>query len=287
MKIAVTDIGGTAIKSGVFENGNLTHTNEIPSEGKKGGAHIIRTVENIIAGYGKIDAIGISSAGQIDSENGIVRFANENLPDYEGMNLRKIFSEKFDVHVYVENDVNAAATGEAAFGAGKGRPDFLCLTYGTGVGGAIVQGGKVFHGANFSAGEVGQMITHAEAPYPHFYYERYASASALVRNVNAAFSEITNGRQVFANISNPAVKTIVDNWIGEVLCGLATLIHIFNPSLIVLGGGIMQAEYIVPALQARLADYVVDGMRNVTLSPAQLGNDAGLYGMGFIASQKS
>jgi len=286
MKIAVLDIGGTAIKSGIFESitGRLTNKAETPSESQQGGARIMEIAQSIVARHSGFDAIGISTSGQVDSEQGIIRYAGDTIPDYTGTEVRRIFNEKFGVPVFVGNDVNAAATGEAAFGAGKGKGDFLCLTYGTGVGGAIVHDGKVFTGSSFSAGEFGVMVTHAHNP-KSIYYQDHASASVLVQRAHAIMPQITNGKQVFENLTNPKIKSAVDSWIGDILCGLASLIHVFNPSLMVLGGGIMQAEYIIPAIRARLNDYVVPGMQDVIIAPAELGNDAGLWGMGHIASQ--
>jgi len=285
MKTAVLDIGGTAIKSGIFENSQLHNTQETPSEAHLGGKQVLANAYKIIEDLGKVDAIGISTTGQVDVAQGMVRESG-NIPDFTGFEMRRTFYEKFGVPVYVDNDGNAATIGEAAFGAGKGVSDFLCLTYGTGIGGAIVLGGKVFTGSSFSAGEFGQLITHSSEqtePGGPGYYERYASATKLVQNTNAIRPDITTGVQVFDNLSDPNVQAVVDSWIHEVMCGLAGIIHIFNPTLIVLGGGIMQAGYVLPALRAKISNYVVPGMRNVTLAPALLGNDAGLWGMGWTA----
>jgi len=279
MKIAVIDIGGTAIKSALYENDKLHDRRETPSDGLKGGSHIMELAKSIVADYQNFDAIGISTAGQVDSRTGVIIFAGETIPNYTGFDVRWIFNEKFNVPVYVENDVNAMAIGEAAFGAGKNHNDFLCLTYGTGIGGAIIRDGKIYTGSSYSAGEFGIIITHAERPLGEGIYEKFASATALIKNVNAEFAEITNGRQVFMNIGDQKVKHIVDNWIHEILCGLTNLVHIFNPSLIIMGGGIMEAEYIVPEVRKRLSNYVVPSMMNVEVQPAKLGNDAGLWGI--------
>jgi len=287
MKAAVIDIGGTAIKSGIFdsETKQITHKNVTPSEAQKGGARVMEIAQNIIAGYSGFVAIGISTTGQVDSTRGVIIYAGETAPEYTGMEVGDIFTQRFGVPVFVDNDVNAAAVGEAAYGAGVGEPNFLCLTYGTGVGGAIVLDGKVHTGASFSAGEVGIMVTHAGNPKGIF-YEQHAAASILVRDMREAIPHINSGKKIFANIHVPEVKTMVDAWIGDIMCGLASLVHIFNPSLMVLGGGIMQADYIIPQIRARLNDYVDPGMRDVKIVPAALGNDAGMYGVGHIACEK-
>jgi len=211
--------------------------------------------------------------------------------DYAGTQFRKILQKRFHVPVAVENDVNSAALGEAVFGAGKGRKSFLCLTYGTGVGGAIIESGQVYHGSSFSAGEFGAVITHAEEklsgtdPFDGC-YERYASATALVKMVSEIDPSLTNGRQIFANLERPEIKAVVNKWIDEIVLGLTTLIHIFNPSCIVLGGGIMVQPYILEQINTRIPQMVMASFSHVQISSAKLGNSAGLLGAYYLAAQK-
>jgi len=302
MKIAVLDIGGTSIKSGVIENETLQEKIETPVNASLGGASLMETAKKIIACYPGFDRIGISTAGQVDSEKGIIRYANQNIPGYTGMRVKEIFEDAFSVPVIVENDVNAAAIGEAVYGAGQEastalKQDFLCLTFGAGIGGAIVIDGKVYKGASFSAGEVGHIITHGRVAFDgasdgapgggeNGYYEKYASTAALVKNVQTVFPKLDDGRKIFLNLGQSAVRKIVDAWIDEVLYGLASLIHIFNPSLVVLGGGIMEEGYVIESLQQRIGRHIMPSFREVVLARAALGNDAGLWGAGYLARIK-
>lgn len=288
----VIDIGGTSIKYGVFQDGALTQTGETPSFASQGGEKLmevaVQTVRNIATQNNmEPSMIGISTSGQVDTAAGTIRYAGPTIPNYTGFNVKGIFQSAFKrAGVKVLNDVHAAATGEAAFGAGQGVGDFLCLTYGTGVGGAIILDGKVYGGANGSAGEFGQIVTHSEVPNGQGFYERYAAVSILVANVQKVLPQVENGRQIFEHINNPAVKTVVEAWIHEVLCGLSTLSHIFNPKLIVLGGGIMANPYIIDTLERYKLDYLVPGLNNVTLKTAQLGNYAALWGMGAVVGER-
>lgn len=125
------------------------------------GRPFCRPPRRILRDFSGFGRIGISTAGQVNPETGCIVYANENLPAYTGCNVKKFFEDRFGVPTAVENDVNAAAIGEAAFGAGQGFSDFLCLTYGTGIGGAIVLNGSVYRGATCSAGEFGHLVTHA------------------------------------------------------------------------------------------------------------------------------
>ena len=157
MAIMVLDIGGTAIKSGLYIDGELTDIRETPTEAQKGKAHVVNRAKEIITDYQQHSAferIGISTAGQVDPVRGEIIYANENIPGYTGTKLKEIMEQQFHVPACVENDVNAAAIGESVFGAGKGYKEFVCLTYGTGVGGAIFTNGKLYTGSSFSAGGV-------------------------------------------------------------------------------------------------------------------------------------
>lgn len=113
--------------------------------------------------------------------------------------------------------MNAAALGEGRFGAGRDQKDFLCITYGTGVGGAIVMDGEVYTGSAFSAGEFGGIVVHPEARRPgqpfSGCYEKYASTTALVRMAREYDSSLDTGRKIFARIQEKGVKAVVDRWI--------------------------------------------------------------------------
>ena len=126
MRILAFDIGGTNIKYAVCnEKYVLTEIQSVPTEAAKGGQYIINKVLDIIDDFEDIDRIAISTAGQVDSENGIVVYATDNIPYYTGMMVKKMVESKTGIPTYVENDVNAAAVGEALFGAAKGCSDFI------------------------------------------------------------------------------------------------------------------------------------------------------------------
>ncbi|MBR5617775.1 MAG: ROK family protein [Oscillospiraceae bacterium] len=290
MKILVFDIGGTSIKYGCCVDNRLVEVHETPTEAKKGGPHIVNTLISLIEKQEGYDAIGISTAGQVNAEGGFIIYANENIPGYTGTQIKAKLEEKFHVPVVVENDVNAAATGEAIYGAGRDCDDFLCLTYGTGVGGAIVQDKKVFHGSSFSAAEFGAIVTHAEqrigsADYFDGCYERYASTTALVRMAMAYRPELCSGRKIFENLQDPAVMEILDRWVDEIMVGLGTLTHIFNPTCIVLGGGIMVQPLIMELIHKKISRYIMPSFTHVKIRSAELGNSAGLLGACHLAVQ--
>lgn len=290
MKILAFDIGGTEIKYAFCdENFNLSEKKSVPTNAHEGGKRIIERIVEIIKDCGGADRIGISTAGQIDSEKGSVIYATDSIPGYTGTKIKEIIESETGIPTAVENDVNSAAIGEAVFGAAKGCPNFICLTYGTGIGGAIFLDGKLFTGCSFSAGEFGHMITHANGRDctcgGKGCYEAYASARALVNNVREKLGREMNGREIFAEFENPEIRTLIDEWIDEIVIGLKSLIYIFNPPLIVAGGGIMNEKYIIDEINNRLHTQLMGSFNEVKIVKALMGNDANKLGAAYIASK--
>lgn len=290
MKILAFDIGGTEIKYAFCdENFNLTESKSIPTNAHEGGARIIERVVEIIKGCEGVDRVGISTAGQVDSVKGEIIYATDSIPNYTGTKIKEIIEAETGIPAAVENDVNSAAIGEAVFGAAKDYGSFICLTYGTGIGGAIYLDGKLFTGTSFSAGEFGHIVTHADGKGCTCggcgCYEAYASASALVNTVNKKLGKSMNGREIFKNFENPEIRSIIDEWIDEIVIGLKGLVYIFNPSLIVAGGGIMNEQYITDEINKRLQNELMASFRKVKVVKAQMGNDANKLGAAYLASQ--
>jgi glucokinase len=291
VKILAFDIGGTAIKIGVInEEGQILESRETPTLAKEGGEALINRILNIIGEYKNIDRVGISTAGQVDHIQGKIIFASENLPGWTGMEIKKRIEEAYNIPVVVENDVNAAAIGEAFYGAAVENNTFLCLAYGTGIGGAIVENGKIYRGAFGSAGEFGHTITHVGGKHctcgGRGCYETYASTSALVNRCMQELSmKEANGRAIFELLEegNEDIKKILEEWLFEVVMGLVNFVHIFNPSLIVLGGGIMTQPYIIKYIQENLPKYVMPNYSKVNIKSAKLGNNAGILGAAHLA----
>lgn len=292
MRILCFDIGGTFIKYGLCdENFNLLEKDKIPTLAENGGQSIIERVIEIIEQYDSIDRVAVSTAGQVDSENGIVVYSTDNIPYYTGMRVKSLIENKTGIPTFVENDVNSAALGEAHFGAAKGVSDFICLTLGTGIGGAIFLNNKLYKGSASSAGELGHMIIHSGGKQctcgGEGCYECYASASALIKAVNKVSPVELNAFQIFEkeNIEKPEIRSEIDKWIDEIIVGLVNIIYIFNPSMIVLGGGIMNENYIIELIDRKIYTRLMDNFKNVKIVRPKLGNDAGMIGAAYEASK--
>lgn len=290
MKILAFDIGGTEIKYALCdESFNLTEKKSIPTNAHEGGKRIIERVIEIIKSCDGIDRVGISTAGQVDSVKGEIVFATDTIPGYTGVKIKELVQKETGIPTAVENDVNSAALGEAIFGAGIGEKSFICLTYGTGIGGAIYLDGKLFTGNSFSAGEFGHIVTHQGGRKctcgGEGCYEAYASTTALVNDVNEKLGLSLNGREIFERFDDPEIKAVIDLWIDEIVTGLKSLVYIFNPALIVAGGGIMNEEYITKEINARLQSQLMNSFKKLRVVKAQMGNDANKLGAAYLASK--
>ncbi|WP_139892510.1 ROK family protein [Bacillus sp. D386] len=285
MKIFAADIGGTSIKVCLTDKyGKMELFKEVPTESIKGGQSIIQRLEKIIDQYHDIDAISISTAGQVNCEEGYIIYANDNLPNYTGTRIKDFLESKFHVPVKVENDVNAAALGENYYGVGRNYRDFIFLTFGTGIGGAIVIDSKLYRGFTGIAGEFGHMNL-----YPNGVrcgcgkqgcYEQYGSTKALIRLAQTVNSDCTNGRQLFEMIQSGCKELfeVFDHWTNEVARGIASLIHIFNPTCVVLGGGIMEQDLSIKLVSEKVHQHIMDSYSDVKIVKSEFGNKAGLYG---------
>jgi predicted NBD/HSP70 family sugar kinase len=283
MRILAVDIGGTNTKMCICDKlGNVHNFKEYATESHLGGTHVISRLLDKIAENDDFDAIAISTAGQVNAEEGIIVYANENIPRYTGMKIKEIVTNHFHKPVMVENDVNSAALGEAHYGAAQNFNNFLCLTFGTGIGGAIVLNRQIYKGADGVAAEFGHILTHplSDAVEGLPFYEKYASTTALVKMAQQADPECIDGKVLFDKIhkGDEALKQILDSWVTEVSVGLASIIHIFNPSAIIIGGGVMEQEDLVQRVEERTKSLIMESFAGVRIVKASLGNKAGLLG---------
>lgn len=297
------DVGGTFVKGIIIdEKGKIVSENSVPTVSGEGLADCIETLaENLVHGAGTVFSAlagaGVGCPGLIDSENGKVVFAgNLGLKNYP---LQKLLEDKLGVPVRISNDANAAALGEAKFGAGKGYTDSVLITLGTGVGGGVVIGGKLFEGYKSAGTEIGHMvIEHGGAKCTcgrRGCFEAYCSARALTVATRRAMEEDTSsamwktytnenadGRTSFEYMeSDVAAKRVVDKYLNYLACGLANIANIFRPQIIMIGGGVAaQGTRLSAPLQRLLDKEIFAGMdyAPVKVECATLGNRAGAFG---------
>lgn len=303
------DIGGTAVKIGVVdENGNilLSETRSVSFDGYK--TSIMTTVvalakEILDRCEEKPVGIGVSATGQIDVHTGTVIGVGANLGDWLGSEVGKILENAFHLPVTVINDANAAALGEQSYGRAKGKENALVVTIGTGVGGGIIEGGRLIQGRRGIGGEIGHYIVDFDGKLcpceNRGCFELYASTGALVRTFTgdpkllAALqvpAEAVNGKVIFEHLEDPAVFAAVDHWMDCIAFGITGLIHVFNPEIVLIGGGISREEerFIRPLREKILSRAMVRFTEGLEIEAAALGNNAGLLGACayFRANQK-
>lgn len=287
MKILAIDIGGTMIKYGLVSlDGNILESSEINTDAEKGIENLLTKIDFIKNKYMNYDILGIaiSGTGQINGEKGEVIGGNPIIPGWIGTNLVKLLEEKYSLPVILENDVNCAALGERWKGAGKNLKNFICLTIGTGIGGGIILNNELFRGENFVAGEFGHIQIKKGK------YEQYASTSALVKTVKEKTGNNLNGREIF-NLEREGIKEykeIIDEWIDNITDGLSSIIYAFNPSHIILGGGVTrQGEPLLNRIKESL-DKKIGPMfkQNLNIYFAELGNSSGMIGASYLLLKK-
>ena len=285
MRIVGVDIGGTSILLGVFnENGikEQSFTYDITQD--TSGESILNELIERIKTLGSIDAIGICAPGQIDQQTGAVIGDLVNIPHSTNLEIKSILETHLSVPVHVCNDVEAAALGESNFGLHDDMTNYLFVAYGTGVGGAIVRDAEIDSGEMGYAGEFGHMITHVNGQQcacgMKGCYEVYASTKALVQTAIKIDPLYDDGRKIIAahKQGNIKIQAVVEDWLVEVVAGLVSLVHIFNPTTLVLGGGIMENDFLITEIQARLNEQILRAFRHVHVKKASLGNKAGMYG---------
>lgn len=293
------DIGGTAVKIGlVRESGEIlvSETRSVNFDGYK--TPILDTVvslaqEILDQSPEKPVGIGVSATGQIDVHSGTVIGVGANLGNWLGSAIGATLEEKFQLPVTVINDANAAALGEQRFGRAKGMDNVLVLTIGTGVGGGIIENGRLIQGKRGIGGEIGHFSIRFDGePCPcgnRGCLERYASTGALVRRFTGtpALLEVlgvepqaVNGKVIFDHLDHPAVAAAVEDWIHCLAAGVISLVHVFNPEIVLIGGGISRedANFIRPLREKILAGVMTQFGKDLLVEAAALGNSAGLLG---------
>ncbi len=280
---AVIDIGGTSIKYGVInKEGVLIESNDRDTEAYKGGLSIIDKVKEIIREImvdNDISGICISTAGMVCPKEGKITYAGPTIPNYTGVEVKKILEKEFKIPCSVENDVNCAALGEFFDGAGMGTNSMVCLTIGTGIGGAIILDGKILHGFSNSAGEIGYMIVNGE------HIQNIASTTSLVKNValrKGIDYKSIDGRYVLDNYENGDLicREEVERLVDNLALGISNIVYSVNPEVVVLGGGIMAREEIFrPLIEKSLKKYLIESVYiNTRIEFAKLKNTAGMKG---------
>ena len=290
------DIGGTAVKLGIVdETGKVLCKGEQSVNFDGYQTPVLDTVRKAAKEFltaqaipvESLSGIGVSATGQIDSRKGIVAGTCGNFPNYIGSPIKAALEQDFGLPVTVANDANCMTLGEVWVGGAKGYTDVIGVTLGTGVGGGILTGGRLLEGARGLGGELGHFRLHALDGVACTCgaigcYERYAATTALVRSAQKAGLDAPDGRTIFEAAAAGDARTlaVLNGWINEIAQGLAGMVHIFNPQLILIGGGVSaQQKLLIAPIAAKVKAAVMPAFaQGLEIRAAQLHNDAGMVG---------
>lgn len=277
MKILCYDMGGTDLKYGVIENNNLLFSSKTPtkcySTPEELQEQYIYLTKEILQKFPDIQGVAISTAGSVDYTRGVIVAAPEAIPVFQDFDFKTLFKENFNLDCFVDNDVNSFAAAEL----NEDNPyhNFIVMTVGTGIGGAIIVNDTLWRGANFNAGEIGRMLINGIS------YEKQASMSALLRNAKSKGLDIKNGLELFNLYDNndELATEVVNDFYQKLATGLANIIYMFNPEAIFIGGGISQRKTFIEELEEHLNPQLEWEFRNITkIKIASHQNDGGMYG---------
>lgn len=287
------DVGGTKILAGVVErDGTVVRSERRPTPAESTEA-FLRGVAEIVDALrdDSVAAVGIGIPSTIDQRAGTSVFS-VHVP-LDDVPLRERGEAYLGLPVALDNDANAAAVAEWTIGAGRGTRHMVMLTLGTGIGGGLILGGRLYRGATGAAAELGHMVIEFDGPEcrghctGRGHFERYVSGSAANEIAQELFGPDSDSKYLVAAAregDERAMHALAE--MGRKLgAGMASLVNAFDPELIVVGGGFGDAFdlLIEPALMTMRRDALPPGRDAVRVVPAQLGEEAGMVGAGLIA----
>ena len=305
------DVGGTKVLGGVVDEAGNVLTTARKDTPRQGGVALTQTIAEVakeLLAQHEVTSVGVSAAGFVSSDRKTM-LATPNIADWNGVDLDNQLTQLIGLPVVIENDANAAAWGEAKFGAGKNQDHMMMLTVGTGIGGGIVVNGSLYRGAYGVAAEFGHLRV---VPEGHLCgcgargcFEQYASGNALLRHAREAINAspeiarnlLSRGDGTVAGLTGQAITdaardgdpvalaafNTTGQWLGA---GIATLAVILDPAYVVIGGGVIDAGEILlkPTREALERTMPFAGKHPYPqLVEAQLGNQAGLVGAADLA----
>lgn len=307
------DLGGTNIAVGlVDEKGNILHKDTIATKAERTDIEVVADItklcKKVIADTNSSPKwIGIGAPGSMDGKNGVIIYSN-NL-NMNNTPVRKLIQQEIDLPVYIENDANCAALGEAYAGATKDAQNSVMITLGTGVGGGIIINKHIYSGFNFAAGELGHTVLVVDGEPctcgRKGCWEAYSSATGLIRmtrekamqNKDSLVYKMVDGNmdKISGRTAWDAMrkgdetgKKIVDIYLKYLVEGITNIINIFQPEILVIGGGISnERDNLISPLTAMVEErrYTRNNIPQTVIKVAELGNDAGIIGAAMLGVQ--
>jgi glucokinase len=303
--IIAVDIGGTHIRAAAYEPNSIIplNHNRTRTLANEPGVfeRLVQTVESVCKD-GELSAIGIASPGPLDPHTGTI-LDTPNIPEWENFPVGPKLSQYFGVPVFLDNDANMAGLGEWKYGAGQGHNDLIYLTISTGIGGGVISNGSLVLGFRGMGTEVGHMIIDPTGPACGCgrcgHLESFSSGTAIARFVNeqlragqasslqllspkGAQPKVTTVQIAEAALQGDALAISAFERAGHYLgIGVANLLAIFDPSILIFGGGVSQTgDLLFKPFRHSLEKHLFHPhyLKDLTITTAALGDDAGLLG---------
>ncbi len=287
-KVIGIDLGGTKALGAVLDGDRLIQQRVVKVRGHDKDKlldELYRLVQEHLDECSDVTAIGLGIPSQIDQERGVA-VASVNLP-IENMPIREKFEQRFGLPVALDNDANCAAYAEARLGAGKGCKVLVCFTVGTGVGCGVVIDGEIMRGSRGYASEAGHMIIDKNREESEGFpklgsLENNASGSAL-----EAMADGKSGEDVLqaARSGDHEMGEIFERLARNLGVGVASMINIFNPDIVVIGGGVSNAgSILIEPAREEAKKWALDApMEQAKIVLAELGPEAGVIGAALVA----
>ncbi len=317
LPVLAVDVGGTKILAAIISNrGQVIARSYFLTLADEGPQLVIERIFSAIdhilrqinIDLSQLDSISIAAAGAIDLKKGLIT-SSPNLPNWCDVPLRDIVREKYNVNTFLINDASAAALGEHHFGVGRGVNNLILLTVGTGIGGGIIINGGLYSGVSGSAGEIGHMTIDVNGPRCSCgnagCLEALVSGTAVAREAikrirqgeRSSLTEIVGGKienitaekvSIAAQGGDPLALEVILKAATYLGIGIANLVNIFNPEMIIIGGGMVKMGDLLlnPVRQVVRERAFQLSVQAVQIVPAQLGNDAGVLGAAAFAFQQ-
>ena len=292
------DIGGTKTLGALFdEEAHILCEKRIATDPKMGPDHLMSSICQIIeelSSLENIDCIAVASAGRINTIDGSVFYASDNIPGWNRVKIKSILEGKYKLPVFVENDCKAAGLGEEWQGSAKGRTSYLMIVIGTGIGAAVKADGTLLHGAHWSAGEIGHMTLYPNGRKCNCgmkgCFEQYCSGPALVHRYNELTENnyIHSGYELFERFEkgDKVSKRVVDEFTTDMSVAVSSLCNIYDPEITIIGGGLSEASrYWWSDFAEKVNSSGIRNQFNPAITTAKLGNKAGIYGAAYLGFQ--
>ena len=290
------DLGGTNTKAAILTPQGLLQSQSVVPTPAEGRAALLRHLVDLAtlklnearqAGT-PAKALGIATAGWVNPNSGEIVYATENLPGWTGTHLAAELENALQLPVAVENDVNALAIAERHFGAGRGIDNFVCMTLGTGVGGGCYSGGRLVRGAHYFANALGHIAIQSTGELCSCglrgCLESYTSAAALLRYAKGTYSSAEEVIRA-AHSGDAKARGALREYAEYLAVGIASIVHLLDPELVILAGGITQENKILVAdLDELLPRSIMAAkMRRLRIVASQLGYYGAVFGAGSVA----